>query len=404
MVKFNTEMKYSGKGSFVLFGKYPTELISSRMFSIDMKRTYTLSAWLRSMDDKLPASAFMGLRMFDENKKPITIKNVGVINKTETTLSSDAKKGGKELQVAKNGKWLDVKHACVAFNAEPKYRDLPNYDLSSRIEKVIDEGEQYKIVLKNALRKDYPKGTRVRLHSPWGAPLYWVASGWMPAKWKKFAVTLKGEAHYGASSYQFWPGTKFARVFVWFGNYNKIPKKGARLLVDDIEFTSKPTKIIEILGHLKCSNKWSVFGPMSMNDALDEKQLKAIPNEICVNGKRFTAIHAKSVDNKIDFLKIYNSFPKNSVAYAFGTIETPEDGKVTLGMGADWWMKVWIDAKLVCDTTASGNGFWPPNISDHKTVITLNKGKHVVTVRFVGGTGSSVLAIAGPDQLRKIKK
>ena len=166
MVKLNTDIKRSGKGSFELYGKYPTEIISSQMFPIDMKRTYTLSAWLRTLDDKLPASAFMGLRMYDKNKKAITIRNVSVALDSETTLTADAKKDTKKLYVAKNEKWLKIKHGAIAFNVEPEYQDLPNYDISSRIEKAINEGEQCKVILKSALKKDYPAGTKVRLHSP----------------------------------------------------------------------------------------------------------------------------------------------------------------------------------------------------------------------------------------------
>jgi len=140
---------------------------------------------------------------------------------------------------------------------------------------------------------------------------------------------------------------------------------------------------------------------MSEEDTLDEKQLKTIPNEISIDGKRFTAEHIQAIDNKIDFRKIYKKFGVKSVAYAFGTIEAPENGKVTLGMGADWWMQVWVDGKLVCDTTATGNVNWPPAINNHKFIIHLSKGKHIIAVRFVSGTGSSVLALGGPDQLRK---
>ena len=49
-----------------------------------------------------------------------------------------------------------------------------------------------------------------------------------PAEWKQFSTTLKGEAQSGISKEKFWKGTKFVRVFAWFGNDNRIPEKGAR--------------------------------------------------------------------------------------------------------------------------------------------------------------------------------
>ncbi|MDD2708962.1 MAG: hypothetical protein PHV34_13330 [Verrucomicrobiae bacterium] len=61
-------------------------------------------------------------------------------------------------------------------------------------------------------------------------------SGWMPSDWKELAFAIRGEAREGSS---FCRGTQYVRVFVWFGNYDKTPKPGAVLLVDDIHFTEE---------------------------------------------------------------------------------------------------------------------------------------------------------------------
>jgi hypothetical protein len=68
----------------------------------------------------------------------------------------------------------------------------------------------------------------------------------MPAEWKQFSTAMSGEAQSGAPGDKFWPGTKYVRVFVWFGNYDKIPKEGARLLVDDITFVCREKTAAEI--------------------------------------------------------------------------------------------------------------------------------------------------------------
>ena len=64
--------------------------------------------------------------------------------------------------------------------------------------------------------------------------MYYLANGWMPAgEGKECTVILSGISDKaGAVSKQFWKGTVYARPFVWFGNWNRIPKKGAKLLVD----------------------------------------------------------------------------------------------------------------------------------------------------------------------------
>ncbi|MCX5642508.1 MAG: beta galactosidase jelly roll domain-containing protein [Candidatus Omnitrophica bacterium] len=247
MVKANTEIKRSGKISFELYGAEKTELMSSRMIPVDLKKTYVLSAYLRTLDEQFPASAYFGLRMYDKNKKPITLANVDVIYGTETTLSADAPKGTKELWIIKtnNANWLNVTNAAVAFNAKNNFQDLPNFNLSPQIERVFNEGAMCRVVLKEQLTKAYPAGTAVRLHSPWGAPFYWVASGWIPSEWTKFSATISGEAQSKVPDDKFWRGTKYVRVFIWFANYDKIPQEGARLLADDITFLCGEKDIME---------------------------------------------------------------------------------------------------------------------------------------------------------------
>jgi hypothetical protein len=48
---------------------------------------------------------------------------------------------------------------------------------------------------------------------------------------------LQGISKFGTPANQFWKGTKYVKPFFDFGNWDRIPPKGARLLVDDITFT-----------------------------------------------------------------------------------------------------------------------------------------------------------------------
>lgn len=236
MVKLNEQIKHSGKYSFELYGKYPTEVICKQMIPVDFSKNYKLSVRMRTLDKQFPASGYFGLRMYDKDKHPINFNNVAVIPDTETTLAADAAQDAKEISVVKNAAWLKPKDSSVAFNIQDKYQDLPNFDLI-RVDKIVDEGAQYKVILREPLKKSFPAGTKIRLHAPWGAPFYWVAKDWMPTEWKPFSTTIQGEAEKSPSATQFWKGTKYVRVFAWFGNYNRIPDKAARLLVDDIKFT-----------------------------------------------------------------------------------------------------------------------------------------------------------------------
>ena len=61
----------------------------------------------------------------------------------------------------------------------------------------------------------------------------------------------------------------------------------------------------------------------------------------------------------------------------------------------------WVDGEPLMDTLKHGNGDWPPSPSDYVKTVNLQKGSHVLAIRFLSGTGSSVLAVAGPDDLRE---
>ena len=239
MVQLNTQGVHSGSSSFELYGTYPTELISSRMIPIDPAKTYTFSAWMRSLDDATPASSYMGLRLYDENKREITVRHITPFPNTETTLAADVAQGATELWVYKKEAWLERKTASIALNAQEDYSDLPNFEISPRVKELIDEGDRYRILLHGSIAKDYPALTPVRLHSPWGAPMYHIVAGWREAQWTAFTNVIKGEAVQGMSKDQFWPGTQYVRPFIWFGNWNRIPEKDARLLIDDIHFTER---------------------------------------------------------------------------------------------------------------------------------------------------------------------
>ena len=74
---------------------------------------------------------------------------------------------------------------------------------------------------------------------------------------------------------------------------------------------------------------------------------------------------------------------------------------LTFGLGADWWFQAWMDGQPMMDTLKYGNGVWPPSPSDYVKTLRVARGPHVLAVRFLSGSGSSVLAVTGPDGLRR---
>ena len=228
-----------GKGPcFVLYGKYPTPLIYKTFIPVEADKTYVLKASFRTLDPALPASGYMGLKLYDAQKRKLCFNNVSVQRDTDSEVVS-AKKGDKFLIVKMNPKWQKSKYCAVAFNARKDFSDIPNFDVSPQCGKMSVTSDGYlKVELRGKLKKDYPAGTPVRLHAPWGTTMYYLASGWMPAgEGKDFISKISGiKDTPGTSSVNFWKGTKYVRPFIWFGNWNRIPKKGAKLLIDGFSF------------------------------------------------------------------------------------------------------------------------------------------------------------------------
>jgi hypothetical protein len=239
MVRPNTEVKRSGKFSFELSGEYATSLISKEYLPVAPDKSYVLSARLRSLAVKPPASANMGLRMYDKDRRAIHINNVAVISNTATKLADAAAPGATELVLVRPAGFVAPEFSTVVFHAADDYSDLPNFDLSPEVIALKEDGDRVLLTLKAPLEKAYPVGTPVRMHLPWGAPCYWVADGWLDTDWKEFSTSFRGEARSGTSIDRFWRGTRYVRPFVWFGNYNRTPEPGARLLIDEFRFTEQ---------------------------------------------------------------------------------------------------------------------------------------------------------------------
>lgn len=238
-VEYAPEHEREGKGPcFVLYGRYPTPLIYKEYFPVDPQKTYVVKASFRTLDEKLPASAYMGLELYDAQKRKICFRNVAIFKDTYSEVVS-ARKGDRFMIVKNNDLYLRLKHCAAAFNVKKDLSDLPNFEVSPQFGKrTLQKDGTIRIELKGKLKKSYPAGTPTRLHSPWGTTLYFLASGWMPAgDGVDRSASLYGiMTTPGTSSKQFWMGTKYVRPFIWFGNWNRRPKEGAKLLVDGFSF------------------------------------------------------------------------------------------------------------------------------------------------------------------------
>lgn len=158
---------------------------------------------------------------------------------------------------------------------------------------------------------------------------------------------------------------------------------------------------------------WKVVGPFPKDKMpFAEEDLKKIPDILIVDGKRYRASVLKAVNGVLDFSNLYGgyglpplkanekpgAFPRdnavrgdewgNRVAYAFAEIYCPDDGRLLIGAGADWWMQWFLDGKPVYNTLKYGNGPCPFSVTDHTFTVDVSRGRHVVAVMVKAGSVS----------------
>jgi hypothetical protein len=237
MVKFAPEHARKKGPCFMLYGRYPTSLIYNKKLPVSPDKTYVYKVSFRTLDAKFPASAYLGLELYDKNNRLMGFRNVSVMSLESSVVS--AKKGDRFMIVKKFPSFEKIKRAAIAFNARKDYSDIPNFDVSPQTVAMKADGkDNVRIEFRAPLKKSYPAGTPIRLHSPFSPSMYYLVSGWMPAgDGKDFTVKLQGiNDKPGTGREKFWKGTAYVRPFVWFGNWNRIPKAEARLLVDGLSF------------------------------------------------------------------------------------------------------------------------------------------------------------------------
>lgn len=169
---------------------------------VDDKHTYTYSGSAYAPAGKIGGRTFTGYFLYDKNKHLISQYNVVFVPKSETELVEAAKKGDKTIKIKANAKWKPADHIWAAFNYDKNRvcRDLS----ATSVKAVKKEGDVMTITFAAGIRKDYPAGTKVRIHNS-GSYFY---SSVFPVKATagNFTKTLKQK--------DFWPGTAYVTPIV----------------------------------------------------------------------------------------------------------------------------------------------------------------------------------------------
>ncbi|HCE44037.1 MAG TPA: hypothetical protein DET40_10855 [Lentisphaeria bacterium] len=221
-----------------------------------------------------------------------------------------------------------------------------------------------------------------------------------------FEGTSTGLLFFDDSNLAFW-GDVIGRFEVWA--YLKFASASLPFCDKDVKPSVSLSRIIltppaidqKIYGSIELPQTWTVFPGFSRNDSIGDDYTKSLPEQIMLHDKKFTPLNLTQKEGKIDLAGALGGAEDGKTAFVYIPFEASKDEKTTFGFGADWWLCAWIDGDKVCDTMKSGNGVWPPTVKDYIVTVDLKKGKHLLLVKFISGSGSSVLAVGAPEQIRK---
>ena len=156
-------------------------------------------------------------------------------------------------------------------------------------------------------------------------------------------------------------------------------------------------------GDIVMPKEWTVFvlPQGSRNYQPLPSDLNRIPEFILCGNKKIMPQKVNSRDGVIDLKRVFGGVKKEACALLYLNLDS-EGETATLGFGADWWFDAWLNGRKIIGTGEEGNKAWPPSITNYPVDVRLKKGTNVLAVKFVSGSGSSVIHIGGPAELRKI--
>lgn len=127
-------------------------------------------------------------------------------------------------------------------------------------------------------------------------------------------------------------------------------------------------------------------------------QTGEIPRELPGTKGKVRARQMRLNRHTLDFAAAGGEIKERNIAIAYAWVESAEAQQVTIGSSADWWMEWYVNGEKVYDTMQAGNGSGYA-LTDHTFGINLKKGKNLLAVRVLSGSGGWKLVCGGPAEL-----
>lgn len=131
--------------------------------------------------------------------------------------------------------------------------------------------------------------------------------------------------------------------------------------------------------------------------------LKTVPDTLRLGDRRFEPKKVVLSDGRADLASVFGVQAPGNGVYLFASVKAPHDTTLTVGAGADWYMRWWLDGTVVYDTISVGNGAFPIAVTNHIFEVPLKKGTHILAVCVISGRASFAFAAGGEELIRRAR-
>ena len=214
--------------------KYGSRVTGARMFPVDPAQAYLLEGEFRAAS---PTALSFGLEFFDADKRMLHAFLFTGVPGTETELAAPAKKGDTCLKVRDASHWQNICNLAVP-RIDPREHGISRGELALAINKIRkNPAGGAEVGLVRGVPCDLAAGTVIAQHCGM-PPFYAVWRRPIPGgRWLRFRRLVRAGEGFSRESENFWPGTRYARVFVnaskgaevRFRNLKCVPVSGAAL-------------------------------------------------------------------------------------------------------------------------------------------------------------------------------
>lgn len=200
-------------GTFSFKGRVVT--YSSKVFTFDPAKKYTVSGDFRQVAGKTPAVLFFGLSPLDKNGREILTPNTQIFPGSDSVLTADVAKGAKVIRVKNAAKWR--RGYRFAINTDPSLKDLPNFNIIySEMVSAVKDGSDWKVTLNRPIAIPLKKGINIRQHGLGGAMYPAAPAVRLNKDWKTYKGTATGIFKTHGYSYKKFPtGTVKVRLLIF---------------------------------------------------------------------------------------------------------------------------------------------------------------------------------------------